>query len=144
MIQTNIKRILYRNSLIILLLILFFNNAISQNDPSIEDDPNRNWDGITHWSRYIIMSPKYMGPNALPVPEIRNGLLNDEIEFEISTEYHFMKGDNTYNLFSKLYFPFAKNKIAVELYGVPVEYYQMDSSLRYERKTFFLEGEGFA
>ena len=34
------------------------------------------------WVNYLTLSPKFMGPNALPVPEIRTGLLRNNLEVE--------------------------------------------------------------
>ena len=31
-----------------------------------------HWDGTTYWWKYLTMSPKYFGPNAIPVPAINN------------------------------------------------------------------------
>ena len=85
-----------------------------------------------------------MGPNALPVPEIKKGKVEENIEFELSQQNHFSQYDNTYNLFTRFYLPIVNDKVAVEFYMVPLEYFSMDTVLRYERKTFKLEGEGIA
>lgn len=76
-------------------------NCYPQSDPPIDSDPNRNWDGITHWSRYIVISPGFMGPNALPVPEIKKGIVENNIEFELSQQNHFSKHDKTFKLEGK-------------------------------------------
>ena len=138
------KNLFFKTIFSLLLSLIFSYNCYSQSDPPIDSDPNRNWDGITHWSRYIVISPGFMGPNALPVPEIKKGIIENRIEFELSQQNHFSKHDKTFNLFSRLYIPFANNKIAIEFYMVPVEYFSMDTCLRYKRKTFKLDGEGFA
>ena len=59
-----------------------------------------NWDRVSPWSDYIIFSPAYLGPNALPVPDSKNGKLPQNMHFELSFDSHFSKGDNTKNVFS--------------------------------------------
>ncbi|HDR67963.1 MAG TPA: hypothetical protein ENN61_02805, partial [Bacteroidaceae bacterium] len=34
-----------------------------------------NWDGVSNWTDYLIITPAYMGPNALPVPDLTDGIL---------------------------------------------------------------------
>lgn len=52
-----------------------------------------NWDGVSHWSKYIITQPGYMGPNALPVPFIGNGATDSSNYVGTSLSFHSMKGD---------------------------------------------------
>jgi hypothetical protein len=127
-----------------ILILFLFNIVLSQGDPPVDSDPNRDWDGVTHWSRYIVISPGYMGPNALPIPENIKGKVRSGIELTTRLDYHYFSQDKTTDLFIDLYIPIIDKLIAVEFYGVAVEYFTMDSALRYERKTFKLEGEGFA
>ena len=54
-----------------------------------------NWDGITPWDQYIIKSPGFMGPNALPVPEMKTGRLPDKASIRLFTDLHYSNGDNT-------------------------------------------------
>ena len=93
------KNLFFKTIFSLLLSLLFSYNCYPQSDPPIDSDPNRNWDGITHWSRYIVISPGFMGPNALPVPEIKKGIIENRIEFELSQQNHFSKHDKTFNLF---------------------------------------------
>ena len=126
---------------VFLLVTVVFSSA--QDDYSWWNNKH-NWDGVTHWTRYLIYSPAYMGPNALPVPEIREGYLDKRISLESRAELNFSKGDNTQNLFLRLRFPFCKGRLAVELYGVPVEHFRMDTITRDERRGRFINAEGFA
>ena len=135
---------IYRFGLIGFFILFLFRMGLSQGDPPVDSDPNRNWDGVTHWSRYIVISPGYMGPNALPIPEQTKGKVRSGIELTTRLDYHYFSQDKTSDLFIDLYVPIIDKLIAVEFYGVAVEYFNMDSALRYERKTFMLEGEGFA
>lgn len=103
-----------------------------------------NWDGVTNWMYYLKYAPKYFGPNALPVSEIRNALIEDRISLETRADLHFSKGDNTQNLFFKLKYPFWEGRLALEIYAVPVEFYKMDTLTRDERISRDRDGEGYA
>ena len=102
-----------------------------------------NWDGVTHWSNYIITSPAYMGPNALPVTEISNGTIYPEAYFEGAVDAHFSQGDDTQNIYGKLYFPFLDCKVAFQSYVVALEHYQMTEETRDERYARTYSGEGW-
>lgn len=97
-----------------------------------------------HWKRYINISPGYMGPNALPVPDIQNGLIRENLEMDFSVDAHFMKGDKTQNLYNQLYFPFAKNNAAFHFYSYPLEHFKMDTSIRNERFARDSSGTGWS
>jgi len=103
-----------------------------------------NWDGVTNWARYLIYSPAYLGPNALPVPEIRDALIEKSINLETRADFHFSKGDNTQNLFLKLFYPFWDGRVAVEIFAVPIEHFKMDTITRDERAGRDPDGEGYA
>ncbi|MCF8298328.1 MAG: hypothetical protein K9J13_12350, partial [Saprospiraceae bacterium] len=102
-----------------------------------------NWDNHTHWTQYLTVSPDYFGPNALPVPEIANGKIKDKLEFENGLYQHFSKGDYTANCFSHLSIP-IEEKVVIESYMVPVEYFKFDTLIRDKRATREIDGEGFA
>ena len=77
------------------------NSAFGQQNLSWWNDVHQ-WDGFTHWSQYMTYSTSYMGPNAIPIPEMKKGFLQNKLRFENGAEGHWSKGDNTYNLFQKL------------------------------------------
>ncbi len=120
------------------IIILIFVNLIFCFSGNSQDEYSWNdlvdWNGYTHWTRYLIISPGYFGPNALPVPELRDGTIRNEPYFEMMGTCHFSKGDNTGNLFLKYYHPFAKNKVAIELSFIPIEYYNLSADIRDQRK----------
>lgn len=103
-----------------------------------------NWDGHTNWYYYLKFAPRYLGPNALPVPSVSEGILQEHIELETAAVLHFSEGDNTQNLLGRLYWPFAKGRAAVEVWGVPLEHYHMDSATRDDRVARDYDGEGYA
>ncbi|OQX81478.1 MAG: hypothetical protein B6D61_00620 [Bacteroidetes bacterium 4484_249] len=134
-------------SIILFGIIVFFaecKSALSQEDEATWWNKAHNWDGITHWSDYIIFSPYYLGPNALSVPFSQKGLVKNRYELQINAEGYFSEGDKTQSLFMSLYVPVVKNLVAVEFYGVPFEHYKMDEKTVYERRTRNRSGEGYA
>jgi hypothetical protein len=112
----------------------------------------QNWDwwnekhgwqsGMKGWRMWLIISPEYLGPNALPVPDLKSGFIPEKSEFEFGADFHFKTGDPTQNLSGRLLIPFAKSKIAFEMYGVIVEKYQMSETVRDERFAREKDGRG--
>lgn len=127
----------------IILLIILCINTNAQNK-YMPPDPNLNWDGITHWTRYMISSPGYMGPNALPVPELRSGSVGNESRIQLGYAFHYNSMDPTQNVFAKFIIPVYKDKVTLEFSIIPIEIFDMDSVLRWERHTHQLKGEGIA
>ena len=103
-----------------------------------------NWDGVTHWSDYIIPSPYYMGPNALPVPYSEKGKVRSDASFGLGYRYHFSASDPTQNLYAGLYVPLFGQRAALGIWGAPVERYNMDASAVMERRTRNRDGKGNA
>jgi hypothetical protein len=103
-----------------------------------------NWDGHTSWFKYLTFSPGYFGPNALPVPEVNKGMVYNKGTLELAFAGHFSKGDQTQNLFTKLYYPIVPRVVAVEFYVVPIEYFKMDTATRDIRAARIRSGEGTA
>ena len=100
--------------------------------------------GMPGWRMMIRMTPGYLGPNALPVPEIKKGIVIPGSNLEFSFDTHFKKGDPTQDIFGKYYRSFADNKIAIEIYGVLLEHYAMSDSVRDERIARDKDGKGIA
>ncbi len=103
-----------------------------------------NWDGVTHWTRYIILSPGFMGPNALPVPETRNGIVDTSLHFSTSFEIHRSEGDKTENNFTTLFIPIANGIAGLGLEMVTWEHYRMDTLTRDARRSRDEDGIGTA
>jgi len=100
--------------------------------------------GMPSWRYFLIISPGYLGPNALPVPEVTKGIISDKKELEFGSDYHFMKGDNAQDISGRFYYPFAKGKIAVEISGIMVEHYSMSDKIRDKRIARDEDGHGIA
>lgn len=127
------------------MLCLSIETVIAQDqDDATWWNETHHWDGITSWTQYIIYSPYYMGPNALPVPFSQKGSVKDQFELRMDFESHFSEGDKTQDIFLDCYIPLLKNKIALEFYGIPFENYKMDEPTVIERRARNRSGEGFA
>ena len=98
--------------------------------------------GMPGWRMWLILSPKYLGPNALPVPELKNGIIPRKGDLEFGADFHFRPGDPTQDLSGRFLLPFAHSKIALELYGFIVEKYQMSNAIRDERFARDEDGKG--
>ena len=103
-----------------------------------------HWDGHTPWHLYMTMSTSFLGPNALPVPEVKNGILGSSLEVEQSAGAHFSKGDHTQDFYSRAYLPLFEHKIALEMYVVPLEFFQTDTVTRDVRAARGKSGKGSA
>lgn len=100
--------------------------------------------GDPGWRNWIKITPGYLGPNALPVPEVKKGFISGKSEFEISASNHFHSGDPTQDISAKMYLPFAKNKIAFEMWGVLLEHFAFSEEIRNERIARNKDGKGVA
>ena len=100
-------------------------------------------EGMPSWKRWIKISPGYLGPNALPVPEAKKGYNLPESEISFSASNHFHPGDPTHDISGRLYLPFADGAIAFETYGVIIEKYAFTDAVRDERIARDKDGKGF-
>lgn len=96
------------------------------------------------WRSFIHITPGYLGPNALPVPDVKKGIVPVGTNLEFGLDFHFQQGDPTQNIFAKYYRSFAGDKIAIELYGVVLEHYAMSESIRDTRRARDFDGKGYA
>ena len=78
-------------------------------------------------------SPRYFGPNAFPVPELKSGRLDTRWEAEIRGEYHSYKGDRTKDFFARVFVPIAEGRAGLEVSCVAYEYYEMTPETVKER-----------
>lgn len=100
--------------------------------------------GMPSWRSFMHITPGYLGPNALPVPDVKKGVVQPGTSFELGFDAHFQEGDPTQNLFAKYYKSFAEDKIAIELYWFVVEHYAMSDFIRDERVARDFDGKGLA
>src|SRR6478735_1334132 len=93
------------------------------------------WDyGNALTRKFIITTPGYMGPNALPVPEIKKGVVGNNFYLKAGGEVQFGNGDLTRNTTAALYYPIVPGKVAVELYGIPYEAYTLTEGIKQKRR----------
>lgn len=97
---------------------------------------NVNWDGQTHWSRYIVSAPRLLGPNALPIPLQNDGQIAHQHSLQLRANAHFAQGDRTRN--PRLFFDYVlvPEKISFQLNMVPVEYFRMSHAVKTQRRVF--------
>jgi hypothetical protein len=83
--------------------------------------------------KFLQYSPRYFGPNAFPVPELRNGSIGSSIEAEVRGDYHYYGGDRTKDIFARILIPVADGRAGLEISGVAYEYYEMTPATVEER-----------
>ena len=123
--------------------LLFWSSLLQAQDFSWWNRKH-NWDGHTNWSDYMIISAAYLGPNALPVPEVREGKLPKERSFELALDGHYSKGDQTGNLFTELFFPLFSDRVGMGINYVPFEIYKTDTLTRDLRRSREYDATGFS
>jgi hypothetical protein len=128
--------------IIVLAIIASFSTHLIAQEDFTWWGEKHNWDGFRHWTAYTKLTSKFMGPNALPVPDSKKGILPNQTTLKLAGEGHFSDGDNTQNLFSSFYLPMFSERIGLQLEMVPVEFYKMDDKTRDERisREFVSEG----
>jgi hypothetical protein len=96
-----------------------------------------NWDGVSHWSRYMITLPAFQGPNSLPVPQVGNGRIDSNSYIGVSGAFHFMEGDHTQNIVVNGHLALVKDVVGVELTWIPWERYNMSTALKEKRHVYY-------
>ena len=96
-----------------------------------------NWDGVSHWSRYMITLPAFQGPNSLPVPQLGNGRIDSNSYIGVSGAFHFSKGDNTQNVVINGHLAVVKDVVGVELTWIPWERYNMSTAIKEQRHVYY-------
>ena len=95
-----------------------------------------NWDGVSHWSRYMITQPAYQGPNSLPVPGVSNGSIDSNFSISATGSFHFSDGDNTQNLTLHANYCLVKDLISIDASWVPYEHFTMSQAVKEKRHVF--------
>jgi hypothetical protein len=96
-----------------------------------------NWDGVSHWSRYMITLPAFQGPNSLPVPQLGNGRIDSNSYIGVSGAFHFMEGDHTQNVVINGHLAVVKDVVGVELTWIPWEHYTMSTAIKEKRHVYY-------
>ena len=95
--------------------------------------PTARAEGWRDKTELLIYSPRYFGPNAFPLPEMRNGDVSRRFEVEVRGEYHQYQGDQTKDIFARVLIPFVKGRAGIEVSLVTWEKYKMTPETRDER-----------
>ena len=103
-----------------------------------------NWDGKSHWFNYMTISPAYMGPNALPVPEFYGSEIPNQHEISLGTEVHYSTGDKTANLYCSYTLPLFTERASIHVDYRPVEIYRTDTITRDLRASRQFNPEGYS
>ena len=96
-----------------------------------------NWDGVTHWSRYMKFSPRYMGVNALPIPAIGNGNVDSTNWIGITGNAHFSKGDDSQNLVVGANYAVVRNRVSIDANWIPIEWFNMSHSIKEQQNVYW-------
>ena len=94
------------------------------------------WDGVTPWRNYMIYSPAYMGPNALPVPFMANGTIDSISNIGVHFAFHSCAGDKTKNLRITGNYCFLKNRISADVSWIPAEFFKVDPVTKEKRHVY--------
>lgn len=94
------------------------------------------WDGVSHWSKYMLTMPAYQGPNSLPVPRLSNGSADSVFSIAATAQAHFSPGDHTQNMHIYASYCLVKDRISFDVDWVPYERYRMSTAIKEERHVF--------
>ncbi|MCD6347167.1 MAG: hypothetical protein J7L96_07090, partial [Bacteroidales bacterium] len=108
------------------LSVLTANGQIS-NDKYVPPDPYGITGSKQHFSKYLIVSPAYFGPNAIPVPRLFDGETSQKMQFDMEYEYYFGDGTQTHDVYTEIHVPVADGKVSLDFMYVPYEFYSVDS-----------------
>ncbi|KYG75891.1 hypothetical protein AWW68_08665 [Roseivirga spongicola] len=93
-------------------------------------------------SRYINLSPGYLGPNAMIMPSLPNMTIDNEFWVQALGQTHAGNGDKTQNFFLKGNFPLARDRVMLYITSVPYETWEVTPETRDERRMMGLGGKG--
>jgi hypothetical protein len=129
-----------KNTVSLFLLIVLSTTCFAQEIDFSWWNNKANWDGISRWQNYLTISPAFMGPNALPVPQVKQGTM-PESSFKLAYDVH-TGAENTQNVFTELHVPLFSERVGLNFQLVPFEYYSMDTIIRDLRLARERDGEG--
>jgi hypothetical protein len=117
-----------------LLLLLLVISSYNTNAQTIDAWARLvNWDGISPYQQYIIYAPKYLGPNALPIPEIGQTKIDSTNNVTVAGVLHFSKGDHTQNPSLSANYCLLKNLVSFDINWIPIEWYNLSEEIKQER-----------
>ncbi|MEM7548400.1 MAG: hypothetical protein AAF363_01910 [Bacteroidota bacterium] len=92
----------------------------------------------------IPIAPNFLGPNALPVPEIGKGKVSSRSRLEAGWTGSFSEGDDTQSFITNLNYVVLADRIAIHVQFVPVEFFNLtrDEQTRRNIEDEFFESSG--
>ncbi|GHU55443.1 hypothetical protein FACS189411_03890 [Bacteroidia bacterium] len=87
----------------------------------------------------LVYSPRYFGPSAFPMPELRSGKVSTRYEIEARGEYHYYTGDVTTDLYLRTLLPFVRGRAGLEVSFIVLEKYKLTEATRVERHASLTE-----
>jgi hypothetical protein len=87
----------------------------------------------------LVYSPRYFGPNAFPIPELRSGRAPEHYELEARGEYHHYAGDRTKDIYLHALLPIVRGRAGVEIRFVALDKYKLTLETRDERNAAGVE-----
>jgi hypothetical protein len=121
---------------VLFLLLLMFSLLKGKTQTFTQWAQTVNWDGVSHWTKYMITQPAYQGPNSLPVPRMSNGSIDSNFFVSATGDLHFSKGDNTQNISLYGNYCVVKERISVDVHWVPYEHFTMSQAIKEKRHVF--------
>jgi len=99
-----------------------------------------------NWVDYIKFTPGMMGPNALPVPDVKKGKVSNDFSLELGAQAHFGNGDKTQNIWTNLNVNLAKDRVSLIIYAVPEEHFNISDKTRDARQLSgeYYDAKGYA
>ncbi len=130
----------YRLSVILIFISL---QAAGQNGLDWWDQLHNYPDAAgTDRSKYINLSPGYLGPNAMIIPSLPNMIIDNEFWVQAFGQSHSGNGDKTNNFFLKGNFPLARDRVNLYITSVPYESWEVTPATRDERRMTNIFGKG--
>ncbi len=124
-----------RFRLLFYILFLSLPTLLSAQNKYIPPNPYDITENRQHFSRYLIVSPGYLGPNALPVPRLTDGRVKEKLWIDLQYEQYSSAGDLTRDVLIDIHIPVAVGKVSFDFYYVPYEFYSVDTDLSRERRS---------
>lgn len=116
--------------------------------PSIRAQPIPDWwkqlhqyDEKLDWADYMTYTPAFFGPNALPVPELYDGIIGDRHQLEFSGNLFWGPGEQTQSLATRLSYVFVPGRLSLSAWGVLGEHYRTSREIRDQRASLIEEAE---
>ena len=89
----------------------------------------------TDWYEYLTYTSAFMGPNALPVPEVYDGRVPEKNRMEVSADVFWGNGDRTQSLSTRWDWAAIPGRLSLSGWGVLAEHYHTSNAVRDQRAS---------